>query len=88
MPGITRLSVDSAGGPLSSSSSDVFVNGSGAVRISDSVTPHAPGGVHLGAVMVGSSSTVFVNKRGVCRQGDPASCGHPATGSSNVFAGG
>lgn len=87
MPGVTRLAIDSAGAPLSSSSTNVFVNGAGAVRLGDSVTPHQSG-VHLSSVMVDKSSTVFVNGLGVCREGDAASCGHPATGSDNVYAGG
>jgi uncharacterized Zn-binding protein involved in type VI secretion len=35
--------------------------------------------------MVGASNNVFANGIGVCRAGDAASCGHPASGSSDVF---
>lgn len=87
MPGITRLNIDSAGASLASSSFNVFVNGHGVVRKGDKVTPHG-GGPHAAPVMVGCSSTVFANKINVCREGDLASCGHPSTGSSNVYAGG
>jgi hypothetical protein len=37
--------------------------------------------------MSGSSSTVYANGILICREGDPATCGHPATGSGNVFSG-
>jgi len=87
MPGISRKDVDSAGGTLVGGSSDVFVNGSGAVRIGDAVAGHGlpP---HASPTMAEGSSTVFVNGIGVCRAGDAATCGHTASGSSNVFAGG
>ncbi len=87
MPGITREGVDSAGGTNIEGSSNVFVNGRPAVRKGDAVAGHG-GGAHAAPVMVGSSGTVFVNGIGVCRAGDEASCGDPASGSSNVSAGG
>jgi hypothetical protein len=37
--------------------------------------------------MEGCSTTVFANNIGVVRAGDAATCGHPATGSDNVFSG-
>lgn len=87
MPGIARKGVDAAGGTNIGGSGNVFVNGAGAVRKGDAVAGH---GIllHAGPVMEGCSSTVFVNGIGVCRAGDAASCGHPDSGSSNVFAGG
>jgi uncharacterized Zn-binding protein involved in type VI secretion len=36
--------------------------------------------------MVGGSGNVFANGISVSRAGDPASCGHPASGSGNVIA--
>jgi len=42
---------------------------------------------HRTPVMIGASSKVFANGIPICRLGDPASCGHPATGSSKVIAG-
>jgi len=86
MSGITRKSQDTAGGTLTGGSSDVLINGSGAVRIGDKVQPHGIG-LHASPTMVSGSSTVFVNGIAVCRQGDSASCGHKSTGSGNVFAG-
>lgn len=86
MPGIVRKSQDTAGGILIGGSGDVFVNGTGAVRIGDAVAGHGlpP---HDGPVMAEGSGTVFVNGIGVCRAGDQATCGHPASGSNNVLAG-
>jgi uncharacterized Zn-binding protein involved in type VI secretion len=86
MPGIARKNQDTAGGSIIGGSSNVLVNGSGAVRVGDAVAGHGLG-VHAGPVMAAGSSTVFVNGISVCRAGDPATCGDPATGSSNVFAG-
>ena len=88
MPGVTRKGTDVAGGALVQGSPNVFANSKSAVRKGDGVAahgkpPHAPM-----PVMVGKSATVFVNSIGVCRRGDAASCGHPASGSGNVFAGG
>jgi uncharacterized Zn-binding protein involved in type VI secretion len=89
MPGIARDNgKDFAGGALIQGSGNVFVNSKPAVRKGDLVAahgkpPHAPA-----PVMVGSSGSVFVNGKGVCRAGDAASCGHTASGSGNVFAGG
>jgi hypothetical protein len=43
MPGISRVSQDSAGGIITGSgASSVFVNGKNVSLINDSVTPHAP----------------------------------------------
>ena len=53
---------------------------------SDDVQGHAPG-VHAGPVMIAGSKNVFINGIAVCNAGDFATCGHPATGSSNVFVG-
>lgn len=73
-------------------SSDVFVNGIGAVRAGDLCQVHLvlsddyciPHTVPLSSY----SSTVFVNGKGVGREGDFYN-GHELTsGSGNVFAGG
>ena len=88
MPGVARDSgKDIAGGLLIQGSPNVFVNSKPAVRKGDAVAGHGKP-PHASPIMVGSSGTVFVNGKGVCRAGDPASCGHVASGSSNVFAGG
>lgn len=87
MPGVTRKGTDSAGGSLSGGSGDVFVNGAGAVRIGDAVTGHGKD-AHASPTMSVGSGSVFVNGIGVCRAGDAATCGHTATGSGDVNAGG
>jgi uncharacterized Zn-binding protein involved in type VI secretion len=87
MPGIARKQQDTAGGTIIGGSANVLVNGTGAARIGDAVAGHFPGGIHSSPSMAEGSSTVFVNSISVCRQGDKATCGHTATGSSNVFAG-
>jgi uncharacterized Zn-binding protein involved in type VI secretion len=37
--------------------------------------------------MASGSGSVIVNGIGVCRAGDSATCGHTASGSSDVIAG-
>lgn len=89
MPGISRVGVDSAGGTIVGNlAPTVFVNGAPIVVQGAAVTPHGLPPHSPQPVMVGHSSTVFACGIPVCRQGDAASCGHPATGSGNVFAGG
>lgn len=97
MPGITRLGDSCTGhahcfppSPTVAASSDVIVNGSGAVRVGDayaihgSCSDHSP---HGGAAAAGSG-TVIVNGSGVHRIGDSRSCGGAASGGSgDVIAG-
>lgn len=70
-------------------SSNVFINGLGAVREGDEFGPHNVGSsVHTLAMDVGSS-TVFINGKSASRVGDVAQCGEYALiGSNNVFIGG
>jgi uncharacterized Zn-binding protein involved in type VI secretion len=88
MPGASRKGIDSAGALISGGSSDVLIEGYGAVRKLDSVTPHDSGDHDNNPFMVGCSSTVFINGRGAVRAGDLASCGHSASGSQTVIIGG
>ena len=90
MPGVSRVGADTAGGTIIGNLvPTVFVNGSPIAVQGAAVASHPPIPPHIGSpVMVGCSATVFAGGIGVCRQGDAASCGHPATGSSDVFAGG
>jgi uncharacterized Zn-binding protein involved in type VI secretion len=86
MPGIARdAGTDVAGGAIIQGSGNVFVEGKPVVRIGDAVAGHGRG-PHAGPVMAAGSGNVFANGIAVCRAGDPATCGHPASGSSNVFA--
>lgn len=85
MPGIVRnAGTDIAGGPVVSGSSNVNANNVPVARIGDVVAGHGRG-LHAGPVMASGSGNVFTNGIPTCRAGDVASCGHPATGSANVF---
>lgn len=68
-------------------STNVKVNGLGAVRMGDKYQIHCFGSsCHVGAAV--SSSSVYVNKKPVHRTGDPIDCGDTAgIGSTNVKAG-
>ena len=87
MAGIARVNTDTAGGTITGALvSTVYVNNANIVVQGATVASHGQN-EHGGAVMVGCSSSVFAGGIGVCRQGDNASCGHTASGSSNVNAG-
>lgn len=87
MPGITRMDSDTAGGKiLTPPQSKVFVNKKLAAIFGTPIENHGDGD-HASPTMKGCSEKVFIGKIGVCRAGDDATCGHLATGSSDVFAG-
>lgn len=76
--------------PLANASGNVFINGKGCGRLTDSYATHScpAHSPHVGDVSSGSS-TVFVNGLSIARIGDSVSCGGSvAEGSPNVFAGG
>lgn len=86
MPGIARVGIDTAGGTiLGGGQSTVFVNGALVAVLGDAVQGHGPG-PHGSPVMIEASNNVFAENIGVCREGDEASCGDVATGSSDTFA--
>ncbi len=88
MPGVSRVGVDTAGGTIIEVLAlSVFINNANVAVLGCAVQGHGlpP---HDAPIMAESSSTVFAEGIGVCRQGDNASCGHPATGSGDVFADG
>lgn len=93
MPSVTRQGDTSSGHggfppvPLSSGSSNVFVNGTPCGRQSDSYPSHTDGTeTHAGSIS-GGSSTVFVNGLPIARVGDSVSCGGTVSvGSPNVNA--
>ncbi len=66
--------------------STVKANGNNIIRNGDPVTGHGSG-VHASPIMIAGSNNVFVGGVAVCNAGDLATCGHPATGSSNVNVG-
>lgn len=87
MPGICRVGVDSAGGIiLGGGQSFVYANGALVAVDGDPVAPHgvAP---HSAPVMIAGSKNVYINGIAVCNAGDRATCGHSASGSSNVNVG-
>ena len=87
MPGISRVGVDAAGSTIVGNlAPTVLVNGSPIAVQGAAVAGHGRGS-HSGPVMVGSLGSVKANGIPVCRAGDPASCGHAASGSGNVNAG-
>lgn len=88
MPGICRVGVDSAGGTIIGvlQNGTVFANGSLVSVDNDPVQGHGAG-AHAGPTMIAGSKNVFINGIAVCNAGDLATCGHPATGSSNVLVG-
>ena len=52
----------------------------------DDVTGHGVG-LHAGPTMIAGSNNVFIGGVAVCNAGDAATCGHTASGSSNVNVG-
>lgn len=81
---------DSAGGDLIPSQNTVFVNGEKVIVNGDGVASHAPcpdPASHCSATMVAGSKNVFIGGIAVCNAGDSATCGHTASGSTNVFVG-
>ena len=87
MPGAARVNVDTAGGTIIGNlAPTVFVNGAPIACKGAQIAPHGKS-PHDAPVMSGSSSTVKANGIPVCRAGDVATCGHAASGSSNVIIG-
>ena len=84
--GVCRNSVDTAGGALISSQSSVKANGENVIVNDDNVTPHGDS-LHNDAKMIAGSNNVFVGGIAVCNAEDLATCGHNASGSSNVNVG-
>tara|TARA_Y100000034_G_C6766367_1_gene341642 strand:- start:164 stop:433 length:270 start_codon:yes stop_codon:yes gene_type:complete len=86
--GISRCFKDTAGGViLGGQNTSVLVNGLPAAVLTDSVAGHGKN-KHAGPEMITASGSVFCSGMPVCRMTDVASCGHSATGSENVSAGG
>tara|TARA_B100001964_G_C14096179_1_gene537112 strand:- start:497 stop:760 length:264 start_codon:yes stop_codon:yes gene_type:complete len=86
MPGICRDGVDAAGGALIKTQTTVFANNNLVIVHGDPVTAHGPG-LHAGPTMIAGSDNVFIGGIAVCNAGDLATCGHAASGSSDVFVG-
>jgi len=88
MSGVSRVGLDYAGGMIQSgSNSTVRVNGAPIAVLGSPVQGHGDS-PHNRPTMKTSSGTVRASGIGVCRAGDMASCGHAASGSGDVRAGG
>jgi uncharacterized Zn-binding protein involved in type VI secretion len=88
-PGVPQCDAPSIQSTLEGSS-NVFINGIGAVRIGDAMKTHTHGCgcVNHSPTLSTSSSTVFVNGKGLGRLGDAYDGNHRiSSGSSNVLAG-
>ena len=99
MPPVTRANLDASTGHAGyvprlntpNGSTDVFVNGQGAVRDTDPWPDHTdpgPPATHSNVKQSSGSTTVFVNGLALARIGDSISCGDAvAAGSPNVISG-
>lgn len=86
MSSVCLLGISTAGGViLGQTQSTVYAESTLVSVVGDSISPHGKGN-HAGAVMVTGSANVFVDGIPVCRDGDLASCGHPASASNSVIA--
>lgn len=85
MPGVSRDN-DTAGGDLIPSQSTVFANDEEVIVDNDDVAGHGPG-VHSAPTIPASgvNPNVYVDNKLAIVKGDPATCGHPSTGSGNVW---
>lgn len=84
MRGAARMGKDIAGGKILTGSPNVITNNAQQARLGDAVQGHGTG-EHGGPVMATGSPDVIVNGQPACRLGDLATCGHPTTGSPDVF---
>lgn len=70
---------------LASASSNVIINGIGAVKVGDNIVPHCCESCH-GGVQASGSPNVITNGNQQARVGDSISCGDSnAAGSPNVI---
>lgn len=93
MPAVTRKGDYNTGHgdfpavPLSTGSSNVFINGISCGRKSDSYPSHSDEDSSHSGYISGGSSTVFVNGLPIARVNDAVSCGgRVSQGSPNVYA--
>ena len=83
--GITRDS-DTCAADISPSQGTVYANGEKVIVDGDSVAGHGVG-EHAGPTMEAGSNEVYIGGIAVVNAGDSCTCGHTATGSSDVFVG-
>lgn len=87
MPGITRADDAVGAGLAINSQTTVFANSKLVIVNGDTVTPHAPHGIHDSATLIAGSNSVFVGGIAVVNAGDLATCNDPSIGSSDVLVG-
>jgi uncharacterized Zn-binding protein involved in type VI secretion len=87
MPGICRDTTDTAGAELIKTQTKVFANGDEVIVHGDTVTAHLAGLHAVPPTMIAGSKNVFIGGIAVCNAGDLATCGHAASGSSDVNVG-
>ena len=86
MPGASRVGMDSAGAVIVGVlAPTVFINNANVSVVGAAVQGHPPWGPHIAPSMAAGSPNVFANNIAVCREGDSATCGHPTSGSGDVF---
>lgn len=82
MPGIARVSSDTAGGTQLGGGQDFCrIDGDLIVLLGDDVAGHGPG-AHAAPVMAEGSPFARINGIPICRAGHLASCGDASTGSN------
>lgn len=87
MSGASRVGVDAAGGTIVGNlAPTVFVNGA-PIAVNGAAVKYHDLAPHDSPVMVAGSNRVYAHGILVVHAGDAATCGHAASGSSNVFTG-
>lgn len=87
MPGISRINRDTAGGVIIGNLAPTVYANKTPVAVQGALISNHGRRPHSSPIMVGAAGTVFANNIPISREGDPASCGHIATGSPDVFVG-
>ena len=84
MPIVSLVGIDTAGGTIKGPGKPNWTwNGAPISVVGDDVENHGPG-VHQGPKMVQGSGWMTIDGIPVVHAGDAASCGHQATGSSQM----
>ena len=87
MSKVCRVNIDIAGGViLGGGNTTVFSNSQPISVDNDEVQSHGTG-IHTNSRMIASRSNVYINGKRVCKEGNLATCGHIASGSSNMYIG-
>ena len=86
MAGVSRDN-DTAGGDLIPSQGTVFANGELVIVDNDAVAGHGSGKHSAPTIPAGNQSKIYAEGKLIVISGDDATCGHLATGSSDVLVG-